>query len=199
MRTTTLLAAVGILLGIAWNSAAAQTRTEETITTTDSTGKETTTKVVKIGSSEDITVRNNMITINPLKFFLFYNLTYYHAFSKGVVGGIGAQLPTPSGVGGFGLNAEVRLHPSGKGPRGFYVAPNISYNRLTDESDVAVTAFSIGALAGWQWFPGDEFAIGLGIGIDQYFLSASDDNESTSFESFDGLAPALRFDIGYAW
>jgi hypothetical protein len=58
--------------------------------------------------------------------------------------------------------------------------------------------FSVGGLIGWQWFPGDQFAIGLGIGVDYYFLS-DDVKENDDFEDFSGFAPLLRFDIGYAW
>jgi hypothetical protein len=91
---------------------------------------------------------------------------------------------------------EVRFYPSGKTLRGFYAAPNISYNRLSGEnSDAAISISSIGGLIGWQWFPGDDFAMGLGIGIDHYFASKDDGD----FGKYDGNAPALRFDIGYAW
>jgi len=66
----------------------------------------------------------------------------------------------------FGLNAEVMLYPSGKNLQGFYFAPNISYSSLTDtEIDETISLFSIGGLIGWQWFPGDQFAIGLGTGL----------------------------------
>jgi hypothetical protein len=56
----------------------------------------------------------------------------------------------------------------------------------------------MGGLVGWQWFPGDQFAIGLGIGADYYFLS-DDNTGNDDFEDYSGMAPALRFDIGYAW
>jgi hypothetical protein len=183
-----------------------QVREEGTRTETDSaTGQTKTVTYVETKHEEDITPRTNMIVVNPLKFFLFYNLSYYHAFSQSVAAGAGAQMPTPSGIGGFGLNAEVRWYPSKKALRGFYVAPNISYNHLSstfsdfDETDTDVSAdvTSVGALLGWQWFIGDDFAIGLGIGYDHYFLSGDDNGDS--FLSFDGGAPALRFDIGYAW
>lgn len=105
-------------------------------------------------------------------------------------------MPTISGIKGFGLNAEVRIHPSKKAIRGFYVAPNISFNSLgSSESNDDATATSLGVLVGWQWFPSDEFAMGLGIGIDHYFLSGP----KNSFQDYDGNSPAIRFDIGYAW
>ena len=153
-------------------------------------------EAVVISQSEDITPRNNLIIINPLKFLLFYNISYFHKLGEGSALGFGLQMPTISGLNGFGLNAEARFYPTGKNLRGFYLAPNISYNNLSsDESDESVSITSVGGLIGWQWFPGDQFAIGLGIGLDYYFFSGDDDD----FDKLDGTAPALRFDIGYAW
>ncbi len=178
-------------------SAFGQDRTGEIrVTVNPETGDTTFTQSVIISQTEDITPRNSMIVINPLKFFLFYNISYFHKISdKAVIGG-GVQIPTISGLDGFGANAEIRFHPSGKNLRGFYFAPNISYNNLSGEdSDESLSIFSIGGLLGWQWFPGDQFAIGLGIGIDYYFFSGEDDD----FSDVNGTAPSLRFDIGYAW
>ena len=179
-------------------SAFGQDRTDETRITVDAeTGDTVLTESVIVSLTEDITPRNSMIIINPLKFLLFYNISYFHKISDQTVIGGGIQLPTISGIDGFGVNAEVRFHPSGKNLRGFYFAPNISYNNLSgdDEGDESVSITSVGGLIGWQWFPGDQFAIGLGIGIDYYFFSGEDDD----FSDIDGKAPALRFDIGYAW
>ena len=138
-----------------------------------------------------------MLVINPLKFFIFYNISYFNKVSESVIIGGGVQFPTISGVSGFGANAEVRIHPSGKNMRGFYIAPNVSYNSLSEDSGSNANLFSIGALAGWQWFPSDEFAIGLGIGLDYYTGSGEDENDV--YGSVNGFVPAVRFDIGYAW
>jgi len=174
----------------------AQEKTVEKRVIVDSKGNKDTTDAVIISKSEDITPRSNMLIINPLKFFLFYNLSYYRKIDNTIVIGGGFQLPTIKGVDGFGFNAEIRIHPSRRALRGFYIAPNISYNNLTTSgANSNANVFSIGALVGWQWFPGDEFAMGLGIGIDHYFLSNSKD----AFNSYDGNVPAIRFDIGYAW
>lgn len=193
---------------------AAQVKTIETSTTVDSTAaglttsKSTTTKV-----TEEVDVpRNHMITINPLKFLLFYNLSYYHALSNSIVVGGGLQMPTLKDIGGFGANAEMRFHPSGRRMRGFYLAPNVSFNSFsstyttydsagTRREKISATAFSIGGLLGWQWFPGDDFSMGLGMGVDKYFVSsANEDNVFTVFSAFTGgFTPAFRFDIGYAW
>ena len=176
----------------------AQVKTEEKKKTVTASGDTVYSESTIITTSEDITPREDMIVINPLKFFIFYNLTYFHKVSDKVALGGGIQIPTIGGLGGFGVNAEARIYPSGKTLRGFYVAPNISYNNLTvNNSNSSVSAFSLGALVGWQWFPGDDFAIGLGIGFDYYTGSVDDiDND---FGNYSGSVPAVRFDIGYAW
>lgn len=174
-----------------------QERTDEQKWTIDpEIGDTIFTQSVIISEYQDITPRNSMLVINPLKFFLFYNLSYFHKINDGAAIGVGVQMPTISGVNGFGFNAEARLYPNGNNLRGFYFAPNFSYNNLTDEGDnenAVIT--SIGGLVGWQWFPGDQFAMGLGIGVDYYFFSGDD----ADFNDLNGFAPAIRFDIGYAW
>ena len=175
----------------------AQVKTEETKVEIDTeTGDTTFTEAVIITQVEDITPRNSMLVVNPLKFFLFYNLSYFHKISDQVTIGAGFQVPTISGVDGFGINAEARIYPTGKQMRGFYIAPNISYNSLTS-AEGSTSPFSFVALVGWQWFPGDEFAIGLGIGLDYYAGSVS--GGESDMESYSGTVPAIRFDIGYAW
>jgi hypothetical protein len=175
----------------------AQIRTEETRKTVDpAKGDTTVTQSVVFARSEDITPRRSIILVNPLKFFLLYNLSYLHRVSPDVVMGGGFQIPTIAGIDGFGINAEVRIHPSGKAPRGFYVAPNIGYFRL-HSGNFTSDPFSIGMLLGWQWFPGEDFAMGLGIGIDYYTGSTNEGNKD--LERYSGSVPAVRFDIGYAW
>jgi len=176
----------------------AQIRTEERKRTVTETGDTIYTESTIISSIEDITPREDMIVVNPLKFFLFYNLTYFHKVSNSVALGGGVQIPTISGLGGFGVNAEARIYPSENTLRGFYIAPNISYNHLTvEDNEGATSAFSMGALVGWQWFPGEDFAIGLGIGADYY--TGSIDDADDDFSRYSGSVPVVRFDIGYAW
>lgn len=187
-----------LILFILANALAAQVLTEEKKKTITASGDTVYTESTIITNSEDITPRNDMIVINPLKFFIFYNLTYFHKISDKVALGAGFQIPTIGGLGGFGVNAEARIYPSGKTLRGFYFAPNLSYNHLTVNNDNdGTSAFSIGALIGWQWFPGDDFAIGLGIGVDYY--TGSIDDSDNDFSNYSGSVPAVRFDIGYAW
>jgi hypothetical protein len=174
-------------------TAFAQDKTTEKRSTKDSTGKVIVTESEIISKTEDITPRNYMIIINPLKFILFYNVSFYLKVNQTIAVGLGVQSPTLSGLTGFGANAELRIYPRAKSLKGFYVAPNFSLNSISS-GGYTETLSSIGILLGWQWFPGEDFAMGLGIGIDNYFGS----NDKVSFSSI-GLAPALRFDIGYAW
>ena len=187
-----------LLLGLAiFTSGFGQERTDDRKRTVDTkTGDTVYTTSVIISQSSDITPRNSLIVINPLKFLLFYNISYFHKLNDGAALGGGIQIPTVSGVNGFGVNAEARFYPKGNNLRGFYIAPNFSFNNLSsEEDDETVSITSIGSLVGWQWFPGEQFAIGLGIGIDYYFFSGDDEE----FNDVNGFAPALRFDIGYAW
>lgn len=178
------------------NTSMAQTKTQEQRTTINkATGDTVVTEALILSQSEDVTPRNTMLIINPLKFFLFYNLTIMHKMNDKVAIGGGLQFPTLAGVDGFGVNAELRYYPSGRNLRGFYLAPNLSYNSISsDEDDETTNLFSVGGLVGWQWFPGDEFAIGLGIGADYYNGSVDGENGDVH-----GWVPAVRFDIGYAW
>jgi len=171
-------------------------KNEKKWTIDPATGDTVYTEAVVISQTEDITPRSGMIIINPLKFLLFYNISYIHKVNDKVAVGGGIQSPTIKGINGFGINAEVRLYPNGKNLKGFYFAPNVSYNNLSsDESHSSVSISSIGGLIGWQWFPGEQFALGLGIGVDYYFFSGED----PTYDRLNGTAPALRFDIGYAW
>lgn len=204
MPTKILIIVIFTMLCIVNTNLYSQVKTEETRRSIDSTtGEVTIIKSEIISKSEDITPISNILTINPLKFFLFYNLSYYSKVSPVSVIGAGLQMPTLADIFGGGINIEYRFHPSKKAPRGFYVAPNISYNyfktdNVTPDSETeskSATIFSAGLLLGWQWFPSEDFAIGLGIGVDRYFTS----KESKFFDEYNGVIPAVRFDIGYSW
>jgi len=194
MKTLSLALLIG---GMFISSNFGQERTDEKKWTIDPQTEDTLfTSSVIVSQSEDITPRNSMIVINPLKFLVFYNISFFQKLNESTAIGVGLQMPTISGVNGFGVNAEARFYPKGNNLRGFYLAPNFSYNNLTEEGDnEKVSITSAGGLVGWQWFPGEQFAMGLGIGVDYYFFSGNDDD----FEDYNGFAPALRFDIGFAW
>jgi hypothetical protein len=175
----------------------AQTRTDETTkTVTRVEGDTTITEAITISQEEDITPRRRMIVINPLKFFLFYNITYFQQITPNLALGAGLQSPTIGDLDGFGFNAELRFYPGARTLRGFYIAPNLGYNQISTE-DLKTEPLSVGLLIGWQWFPGDEFAIGLGVGVDYYHGTITETDGD--LENYHGKVPVLRFDIGYAW
>lgn len=120
---------------------------------------------------------------------------YYHRTSDNVALGIGIKIPTISGIDGYGINGEARIYPSGKTLRSFYFAPNISYNRLAINNG-STSILGVGGLIDWQWFPGDDLSMGLGIGIDYY--SGSLNHFDSNFKNYSGTVPAVRFDIGYS-
>ena len=194
MKTILFTTLISLLI---FTSAFCQDKTQEKKWTVDpETGDTVYTESLIISKTEDITPRSGMLLINPLKFLLFYNISYMHNVNDKVTVGAGIQTPTLAGINGFGINAEVRIYPKGKNMKGFYIAPNFSYNNLKSTgSSSSASISSIGGLLGWQWFPGDEFAMGLGIGIDYYFTAEN----NYLFNDYNGTAPALRFDIGYAW
>ena len=68
--------------------------TKEKKKTVNETGDTVYTHSTIISTSEDITPRDDMIVINPLKFFIFYNITYFHKISNKVAFGAGIQIPT---------------------------------------------------------------------------------------------------------
>ena len=72
-----------------------QTRTDETTKTVQKVKGDTTiTEAVTISQKEDITPRRQMLVINPLKFFLFYNLSYFQMVTPNLAIGGGIQAPT---------------------------------------------------------------------------------------------------------
>lgn len=188
----------------------AQTRTTETRMTKDTTIDGTATTVTTtIIDAEDITPRNNILSVSPVKYILFYNLTYYRKLSDMWVIGAGLSIPTFGGklddettIGGFGANIEGRFYPNGNAPKGFYIAPNLYYNTLsiTDGGDYKYLWTTVGVLFGFQFFPARDFSLGCGIGFDYFIPSATNNGQTiTDLDPFQRVLPAIRFDFGYAW
>ena len=85
---------VTILVGLMVISVKGQEATEETrVTINPETGDTTFTASLIISETQDITPRNSMLIINPLKFLLFYNLSYFHKVSEQVAMGGGQTAP----------------------------------------------------------------------------------------------------------
>jgi hypothetical protein len=89
-----------------------QIRTEEKKKTINEKGDTVFTESIMISMVEDITPREDMIVINPLKFFIFYNISYFHKITDHVALGGGFQIPTIKGIHGFGINCLLYTSPS---------------------------------------------------------------------------------------
>ena len=108
MKTLLIALLIG---GVMLSSSFGQERTDEKKWTVDpGTGDTLFTTSVIVSQSEDITPRSSMIVINPLKFLLFYNISYFYKLSDGAAIRGGIQIPTPSVIRGFDVNAEVRIY-----------------------------------------------------------------------------------------
>jgi hypothetical protein len=193
----------------------AQTETVEKRVEIDSaTGERHVYYVTAEGKSEDITPYTDMININPLKFIYAYNISYMHKLSKVTSTGIGVEYGSFYTYPAWGISGEFRFFPGKKAMHGFYLAPNVSYKHSRRESyyysdgvgggyysDHTDQLLTIGMLLGWQWFPYENFPMGLSFGVDDYIPLNQDDRRSESILGLygSGLAPALRFDLGFAW
>ena len=87
-------------------------------------------------------------------------------------------------------------------PRGWYAAPFVNYSSASAENnagdDVGFSAFSGGALAGYQWvFGGGDSGFALDLNFGAQYVSASAKGDSSV--SIDGFLPRLGVSLGYAW
>ena len=87
-------------------------------------------------------------------------------------------------------------------PKGWYAAPFASYSTASAESnsgeDVGFSAFSGGAVAGYQWiFGGGDSGFALDLNFGAQYVSASATGGTTV--SIDGFLPRLGVSLGYAW
>lgn len=229
---TRFLSIAALITAIGTTNGIAQTKTTETETTESSSSTNggattTTTTTTRVSKSEDITPRENMITVDPVKFFSLYNISFLHKVSPNVAVGAGIQSPTGLiDATGFGVSGEVAFYPTGKLFRGFHIGGNIAYNNVTTTSTIynydpntgnsttttleeTVAPISIGTSIGWHWYPWDEFATEIGLGADIVMNGRpKNDADRNSFIGQDevpfltvrnGVWPSVRFRIGYAW
>jgi hypothetical protein len=221
------LLSIPMILVFAATCASAQVRNEETITTTDTTGRTTTVSVTTISKTEDITPRTDVILMSPFEFLRYYNISYLHSISPNMAVGGGFRLAHDlsdefDAPISFGLTLEGRFYPGKKGVKGFYLAPNAAVSWLSEtysvqdwdpqtgrtnwhENSVTGMAFTIGLMSGWQFFPWEEMTMGVGLGFEHNILATSSTvtigtDQYEPFFDFNGRTlPAVRFDIGYAW
>ncbi len=74
----------------------------------------------KLDSNDVQSIAKNLITINPLKLYLYAaNIMYYRSLSSNSSVGLGIQYYHIDPTSGFGFNFEYRISPKGKIPRRF--------------------------------------------------------------------------------
>ena len=212
---------VTLFLVFAAISASAQVKSEETVTTTDTSGRTTTISVTTLSKTEDITPRTDIILMSPIEFIQYYNISYIHSIANNMAIGGGFRLAHDLTEDfnveiDFGITLEGRFYPGKKAVKGFYLAPNAAVNWLanheytydydpqtgrTNQHDNKTTGlgFTVGLMSGWQFFPWEEMAMGVGLGFEHRILATSTTGENMFFDYDGRTVPALRFDIGYAW
>ncbi|NER15699.1 DUF3575 domain-containing protein [Spongiivirga citrea] len=105
---------------------------------------------------------------------------------------------------GFGAEGKYKFYfsSSKEAPRGWYAAPVVSYSSASAESGSSsgdVSAFSGGAVAGYQWvFGGGSTGFALDLNLGAQYVSASTSGDVSGVD-IDGILPRLGVSIGYAW
>ncbi len=182
-----LYLALTLLLGAACTQTAlGQKRTIEKRTPVDST------TTIVVTETEDITPRHRILIVNPIRFFVLYNVAYYQTVAPGLALGAGLQIPAFDEIDGVIVQAEARFYPRKRGLKGFYLGSNLWIDSVTSDDDDARVELAV--VAGWQWFSGKDFGIGFGLG------AAVDLTDDDGFGFYDGgHRPVVRFNIGYAF
>lgn len=214
------------LVALSVSMTTAQTRTVETRTTETDVDSLTDGKVVisekvtSLSTSEDVVQSRHMVSIDPIKFIGLFNVGYQHAITTHFTVGGMLQAPTHlTRATGWGIAAEGRYYPDGRTFRSFHLAGSISYNDIKamryshtysngeyhyEEKIEQIAPLAIGVNVGWHWYPWRDFATEIAIGADYNFEGVEGGygfTESTVpfLSDAKGIAPALRFTVGYAW
>lgn len=205
---------VAISTGSAQTKTTEETRTESQTSVDSTTGKKiTTSAVTSISTKEDITPRQHMISTDPIKFFWMYNMSYHYALSKNLAVGGSIMAPTnlaPQELKGFGVEADAKIYFGNKPFRGFHLNPVVTVQSLSYDPSyadpaaspqrISETLTSTGLYMGWHWYWWEEFAVTFALGAEYNFASTKDLDSSPGIgNSKSGLAPGVKFKIGYSW
>jgi hypothetical protein len=223
MRTVIATTAAMLLLV---SAASAQTETQEKTTTEtriDSSNNGSVKKVelvTSVATSRDLTPRTNMVLIDPVRFYSYFNASYQRAVSPVFSVGGSVMVPTQfTDASGAAITAEGRYYPGGAMFKGFHLGGNFTYSGIKHEyqqydydkgtsSTVSTDVpSSIGMNIGWQMYPWSDFVFDFAIGAD-YNLSGPDPRENRGYyggsdlpfmNSYQGFFPTIHFGVGYAW
>lgn len=107
-------------------------------------------------------------------------------------------------VSGFGAEGKYKLYfsSSNESPRGWYGAPVLGFSSATGKSgnlEGKVSAFTAGAVAGYQWvFGGNDTGFALDLNFGAQYISA-ETSGSISGVTLDGVLPRIGLSLGYAF
>lgn len=148
-------------------------------------------------------IPRNAVMVNLGGLALDYlNLSYYRSLDSsnalGAYAGYLYHLIGDDRITGYGFGVSYRYYPAGRGLARFYYSPTIGIQLgdvVDDKRDQAVGVL-VSAMVGWQWFPEEVFAVGLGVGARAIFGRQQDDPViGTAF----GATPVITLDLGYGW
>lgn len=222
MKLATLFAAC-TLVACAVTATAQEKRIETRTTETDvdslGDGKVVRSETfTSLSTTEDMTVKNHMIALDPVKFFTLFNIGYQHAITPQITVGGSVQATTQLvQAEGWGIAAEGRFYPDGHPFRSFHVDASLGYNDITTEEHsyeyetgkestetIQIAPVTAGVKIGWHWYPWKDLAVDAALGADYNFGGDPDSrelwNSSLPFMSAaHGITPSVRINIGYAW
>lgn len=145
----------------------------------------------------DCNRRLNMIVTNPARYMNFYNISYYRKLACFAVLGGGLMTPSASNLNGWGANLEYRHYFFNQAFPGFYIAPRLAYHSWSsDEAKEDKTLFTFGAVAAWQFLFAEQWALGMGFGVE---ILSDSQNQSSVYNKYTGTVPLIRIELGYAF
>jgi hypothetical protein len=148
-------------------------------------------------------IPRNAVMVNLGGLALDYlNLSYYRAVdSNNAFGAYVGYLYHVVGneqIAGYGFGLSYRYYPAKRAISRFYYSPTIGiqFGDVVNGARDRITGVLVSAMVGWQWFPEEVFAVGLGFGGRMIFGEHSSD--PVIGEAF-GASPVITLDLGYAW
>jgi hypothetical protein len=139
----------------------------------------------------------NMISVNPLRYFDFYEASYYRKISCSGIIGMEAMVPSESDISGWGAALEYRHYFFHNAFPGFYLAPRAAYHDLKSEkTKKEKSLFTVAFIAGWQFVFSDTWTLGAGFGIE---VLGKEEEDKPEYDRYSGTAPFLRLELGLLW
>ena len=162
---------------------------------------------------------HNLVSLDVLRFFSFYNLSYTRVFTPAVSLMAHLETPTnflnflsPTRTEGYGARLEARYNFSQKNLVGVYAGPVVGFNSIQTISPIfgsepymTTMITAVGAMLGYQISPFSNvpaLMFGLALGAEYNFVSVKR-NPLVPPPIFgapqNGVAARLRFSFGYAF